>query len=171
MIVLILGFGIFLLLLGIFSMFFVHKGKQRDLLPRGKIVFNDLKGESYSLYSTKYPLVGKPDLIFKKRGKFIPVEIKTGNHIHPKNHHVMQLISYCQLITEHYGKITPYGYLIYPDTGKRFKISFDRLVKKQLSRILSDMSESDSKNRIMRNHDEKYRCNHCNLNKVCNQRI
>ena len=163
--------GFIFLVSGIIIIFFVHKSKRDSLIPSGKIVFDDLHGESFSLYSRQYPLVGKPDLIIKKGGKFIPIEIKTGHHHQPKSHHLMQLIAYCQLTKEHYRKSTPYGYLIYSDTKKRFKIQFTPSKQYQLELSLSQMNEIIKKKQASPNHQRKNKCNHCNMNVFCTKKI
>jgi CRISPR-associated exonuclease Cas4 len=163
--------GFIFLISGSIILLFVHKSKRDSLIPPGKIVFDDLHGESFSLYSTEYPLVGKPDLIIKKGWKFIPIEIKSGRHYQPKKHHLMQLIAYCQLTREHYHKSTPYGYLIYPDTKKRFKIPFTYDTKRQLEISLSQMSKIIKKKQVFPNHKRKSQCNHCNMNIFCDKKI
>lgn len=124
-----------------------------------------------SLYSSLYPLAGKPDLIIKKGWKYIPVEIKTGNHHYPKKHHVIQVIAYCQLIKEVYKKTPPFGYLIYSDTKKRFKIPFTQMEIKQLKMSIIQMKEMINQDQIHRNHNNKNRCNHCNMRAKCNYRL
>lgn len=163
--------GIAFLMLGIVVLFFVKRSKNDALIPSGKIVFDDLHGSSFSLYSKLYPLVGKPDLVIKKRWKRIPVEVKTGKHYSPKMHHVMQLMAYCQLVKEHYGKSTPYGYLIYTDIGKRFKIPYQKSEKKRLERNLTAMNKAIATNEIVRNHESKRKCNHCNMRSVCQKNV
>lgn len=170
-VVYLIGIGAFLLILGLLSGFIVKKGKENSLIPNGKIVFNDLQGESYSLYSSIYPLIGKPDLVIKKGRKIIPIELKTGHHLHPRAHHVMQLIAYCQITTEYFHKSTPYGYIIYSDTCKRFKIPFDQNAKNRLKKSIEDMKMIRDQNKVIRNHHLRNKCNHCNLKNVCNQKI
>ncbi|MBS3777832.1 MAG: Dna2/Cas4 domain-containing protein, partial [Candidatus Thermoplasmatota archaeon] len=149
----VLGFAF--LVIGIVVLFIVKRSKDDALIPSGKIIFDDLHGSSFSLYSHKYPLVGKPDLVIKKGWKYLPVEVKTGNHHFPKLHHVMQLMAYCQLVKEHYHKATPYGYLIYIDTGKRFKIPYRTVEKKRLKKSLQDMNRAIINHEIIRNHENK----------------
>jgi len=149
----------------------ILKSKDNSLIPSGKIVYNDLYGEMNSLYSSLYPLAGKPDLIIKKGWKYIPVEIKTGNHHNPKKHHVIQVIAYCQLIKELYKKTPPFGYLIYSDTKKRFKIPFTQMEIKQLKMSITQMKEMINQDQIHRNHNDKNRCNHCNMRAKCNYRL
>ncbi len=156
---------------GFAFIFVVEKSKKNSLLPSGRIVYDDLHGSPHSLYSKKFPLVGKPDLILKKGWKRIPVEIKTGNHQNPKSHHVMQLLSYCQLAKEHYHRPSPYGYLLYVDTHKRFKIPFSFKEKKQLKLTINMMSETLRTKKVIRNHQNKGKCDGCKMNSFCQAKI
>ena len=157
--------------MGFALIFVVAKSKKHSLIPSGRIVYDDLHGSSHSLYSKKYPLVGKPDLILKKGWKRIPVEIKTGNHQNPKSHHIMQLLSYCQLAKEHYHRPSPYGYLLYVDTNKQFKIPFSFNQKKQLKLIINLMSDTLRTEKVIRNHQNKRKCNKCKMKSFCQAKI
>jgi len=163
--------GFFFLLFGLFIIYLINKSKQNSLIPSGKIIYDDLHGSSYSLYSNKYPLVGKPDLIIKKGWRRIPIEVKTGNHHFPKIHHMMQLIAYCQLTKEHFNKSTPFGYLIYPDTKKRFKIAFSRAEKNQLRENIHLMRNTMDTGIVYRNHDNKKKCDSCKMKNICKKKI
>lgn len=160
-------FSSILFFIGLISIHIISRSRKDSLIPPGKIIYNDLHGESHSLYSKKYPLVGKPDLIIKKGWKFIPVEIKTGRHYQPKKHHVMQLIAYCQLTKEVYKKSTPYGFIIYSDTNKRFKIPYTSKEKKQLITILKQMQQMNDINQVHPEYVKLSRCNHCNMRYHC----
>lgn len=165
----VLGFSF--VILGIIVLFIIIRSKNDALIPSGKIIFDDLHGSSFSLYSNKYPLIGKPDLVIKKGWRYVPVEVKTGNHHSPKLHHVMQLIAYCQLVKEHYHKSTPYGYLIYADTRKRFKIPYRKVEKIRLKKSLQAMNRAIINDEISRNHENKRRCDHCNMKYVCQKSL
>lgn len=158
-------------ILSLLFLILVKQGKNNALIPSGKIVYDDLHGSSFSLHSKKYPLVGKPDLILKKGWKWVPVEVKTGHHHEPRSHHVMQLLSYCQLIKDHFKKSSPYGYLIYPDTDKRFKIPFKRSGKKQLKQSIHHMNEMLNSGIISRNHTSKQKCDGCVFKSSCQRRV
>ncbi len=165
------GTAIFMIALSLFFLILVRRTKNDSLIPSGKIVYDDLHGPSFSLHSKKYPLAGRPDLILKKGWKYIPVEVKTSNHHEPRPHHVIQIIAYCQLITDHFEKSSPYGYLIYSDTGKRFKIQFKHAEKKQLKQTIHQMNEMLQTGNIIRNHDNKQKCSGCILRSKCQKRV
>lgn len=160
-----------LVILSLVLILLVKRVKNKSLIPPGKIVYDDLQGSSFSLYSKKYPLVGKPDLILKKGWKWVPVEVKTGNHHEPRPNHVMQLLSYCQLIKDHFRKSSSYGYILYPDTGKRFKIPFNRSGKKQLKQSIHQMREMLKTGIIKRNHTSKQKCDGCFFKSSCQSRV
>ena len=156
---------------GIGLIIWVKKSKKTSLIPSGRIIYDDLHGSPPSLYSEKYPLVGKPDLILKKGWKRIPIEVKTGNHQRKKSHHVMQLLSYCQLAKENYRRPSPYGYLIYTDTNKRFKISFTYKEKKLLKSTIDQMRKILQTEKVIRNHQDKGKCSGCEMNSLCQAKI
>jgi CRISPR-associated exonuclease Cas4 len=163
--------AICLLIFGIVILSIARKSKQNTLLPHGKIVYDDLHSSPPSVYSQRYPLVGKPDLILKKGWKRIPVEVKSGNHHTPKPHHVMQLMSYCQLAKEVYHRPSPYGYLLYSDTNKRFKILFNHVQKNQLKSTINLMKETVNTGKVVRNHNDKRKCKGCKFKPVCFAKI
>jgi CRISPR-associated protein Cas4 len=167
----VLSVAIVLISVGIALIFWVKKSKKISLIPSGKIIYDDLHGSPSSLTSKKYPLIGKPDLILKKGWKRIPVEIKTGNHQYPKSHHVMQLLSYCQLAKENYRRPSPYGYLVYTDTNKRFKIQFTYKEKKILKSTIDQMQQILQTEKVIRNHHDKGKCNGCKMNSFCQAKI
>ncbi len=161
----------FFFLLSVIILIIIRKARENSLIPSGKIVYNDLYGEMDSLYSSVYPLAGKPDLIIKRGRKYIPIEIKTGNHHYPKKHHVMQAIAYGYLIKEVYKRSPRYCYLIYSDTKKRFKIPFTEKEITQLKNCITEMEEMIDHNHIRRNHNDKNRCIHCNMRAKCEYRL
>lgn len=157
--------------LGFIILYLVRKSKNNSLIPSGKIVYDDLHDSPSSLYSMKYPLVGKPDLVLKRLWRRIPIEVKSGNHVEPRNHHIIQLMAYCQLCKEHYHKSSPYGYLIYPDTGNRFKINYDHVQKKRVKDTLKQMQNIVRVGSVKRNHQHKKKCIHCKMKSFCEQKI
>lgn len=89
----------------------------------GQRVYSDTeKKPGEVLYSSTTNLVGKPDYIIKDGAGFIPVEVKTTAKIpnQPYQNHVMQLMSYCLLVEENYGKAPIGGYLQYIDPEKKY---------------------------------------------------
>ena len=93
-----------------------HKKKSLGL-PSGAIIYSDpvvLGKVEKPLYDTELGLTGKPDYVVEKRGRLIPVEIKSGwAPEKPYDSHIMQLASYCLLLERNYKKRPPYGLLKY----------------------------------------------------------
>ena len=138
----------------------------------GAIVYSDIIRNEESLFSKKFNLSGKPDYIVRtKKGDIIPVEVKTGWHTNPLMHHIMQLMAYCQLIEETYGRTVPYGVLYYYDTGKRFRIPYDQLRKSDLERTIKQMLHSLKTGEVDINHDDPKRCEHCSMRRFCHEHL
>ncbi len=128
----------------------------------------DLHQPSKSLFSARYRLTGKPDYIVEQRGCLIPVEVKTGYHEKPEEHHVMQLIAYCQLVEDSYHKFTPYGILVYYDTGKEYAIPFNPESRFKLDKTIREMNDIlNHRMKVNRNHNSASKCNSCSMRKYC----
>ena len=84
-------------------------------VPTGQIEFSDkLRAESY--FSETHMLSGKPDYVLKKGDEYLPVEVKTGRVPRgPLFSHILQVVAYCVLIEETFGKPPPHGILEYAD--------------------------------------------------------
>lgn len=145
--------------------------KQKYSIQNGKIKYIDLNKPGETLFSSKYRLAGKPDYIVKQKNYLIPVEVKTGLHFQSERNHVMQLASYCQLVEENYHSFTPYGILVYYDTGKQFKIPFNPKLRFELEDTLKKMQEVLKKRRVARNHNSPEKCNTCSMRKYCTEKL
>ena len=145
--------------------------RQRYSIQKGKIKYVDLHKPGRVLFSSKYGLTGKPDYIVRQENYLIPVEVKTGLHIQPEKNHIMQLAAYCQLVDENYRRFTPYGILVYYDTGKQFTISFDPKLRFELENTLKEMREILKTKKVIRNHNSPERCKICSMNKYCTQKL
>jgi CRISPR-associated exonuclease Cas4 len=169
-----------ILILGSIFLFFISliigkrigKQKKQYGLDNGKIIYSDIFQNERSLFSDKLNLSGKPDYLVKtKKGIIIPVEVKTGVHEDPLKHHVMQLIAYCQLVEDTTGQKVPYGLLFYYDTGKRFKIPFDRIHRSELHQTIREMRSSLETGFVERNHKEPSKCIHCSMRRYCKKHL
>ena len=158
-----------------FSIIIKIKNKQFRMdynIYDGKIIYSDLKESNKPLFSSKYHISGKPDYILKKRrNRYIPIEVKTGIHEKPKIEHIMQLISYCQLVEETYKQKCPYGILIYYDTKKQFKIPYSNQYKSLLKNTIKTMREQLQTKEIERNHQDVNKCKHCSMKTYCHENI
>jgi CRISPR-associated protein Cas4 len=162
--------GCIFLIISVILKIGTSKIKHHYQIPKGNIVYEDLNKPARILSSRKYPLVGKPDYIMKQRQFFIPIEVKTGDHKVPRHHHIMQLASYCQLVSEEYQCTVPYGILVYCDTKKQIPVYFDMNRKRQLFQTFDGMNkmvqENDPLKYIKDNIDEK-KCRNCSMKTYC----
>ena len=162
--------GCILLIISVILKIGTSKIKHHYQIPKGNIVYEDLNKPARILSSRKYPLVGKPDYIMKQRQFFIPIEVKTGKHQTARHHHIMQLASYCQLVSEEYQCTVPYGILVYFDTKKQFPIPFDTNIQQQLFHTFDGMNkiiqENDPFTHSMYNVDEN-KCRSCSMKTYC----
>lgn len=144
-----------------------HERKIQD----GKIAYSDLNIPAKALFSRRYRISGKPDYIVKNNHNYIPVEVKTGYHIEPQKHHVLQLAAYCQLVEDNYTGFTPHGLLIYNDTSKQFKIPFDPSLRFELESTIKKMRNLLKTNEIKRNHSDPHKCKNCSMKMYCDTKI
>lgn len=137
---------------------------------KGKIVYTDLDKPAKTIFSEKYRLAGKPDYIVKRKNNYIPIEVKKVESNSPFKNHILQLASYCLLLEDKFKKEVPFGVLVY-SKGQQFKIPFDENLRRELSKIISNIKNSIRKKSVMRNHNFVNRCLFCSYRHVCNQKI
>jgi CRISPR-associated exonuclease Cas4 len=147
------------------------KLKINNKIQDGKIIYTDLDIPEKPFFSKRYKISGKPDYIIKKNGYYIPVEVKSGNHLNPKKSHIYQLIAYCQLLEDNYNCFIPYGIIVYYDTSKQFKIPYDPKMRFKLESQIKEMRKFLNYNKIQRNHFEEKKCIKCSMREYCNQKI
>jgi len=141
-------------------------------IPQGRILYSDIMQSEKPLFSSSFCLRGKPDYIVKtNEDHIVPVELKTGNHMHPKPWHIMQLIAYCQLTSEAYQQEVPYGVLVYYDSKKQFRIPFNQKYRSVLSSTIDQMHNHMMTNMINRNHTDEMKCTQCSMRYDCPKRI
>lgn len=115
----------------------------------GNRVYSDTeKNPGVTLYSQTINLAGKPDYIIKGKEGEIPVEVKTTSRIpkEPYENHVMQLMSYCLLVEENYGKAPVGGYLQYRDPQnknpvKEFKLLYTPEAKEGVISLVREITQ------------------------------
>lgn len=117
------------------------------------------------LYSSKYKLKGKPDMIILQNNQFIPIEHKpTSKKVYST--HIMQLMAYCLLVEENY-EITPsYGILVLKE-GKKKRIDFTEKRREELINILDKMREMLNRSEIPFYSVRQKRCRSCGYEKIC----
>jgi CRISPR-associated exonuclease Cas4 len=142
-------------------------GKQWNI-PQGAIMYADVMQSEKTLSSRTLGLRGRPDYIIKtKHNEIVPVEVKTGNHDHPKKWHIMQLIAYCHLVSESYNQPVSHGVLVYYDTKKQFRIPYTNQYQTLLTSTIKKMYDHMLTNMVCRTHDDKIRCMHCSFYSKC----
>lgn len=166
--------GAFVLLLLIIVLLLLreHLKKERYSIGiEGDFVYSDasMKKVEKALFSKKYMLTGKPDYIVDNNGKIHPVELKSMTAPDkPYNSHIMQLMSYCLLIEDNYGKIPDYGVLKYTD--KHFRIAYGNDEKKMVTHQLTEMRNYlDNEHSPKRDHDIGFKCRACQYRKTCDE--
>lgn len=122
------------------------------------------------LVSEKHRLRGRPDFILEREGDNIPVEVKTGRV--PKGpffSHILQIVAYCLLIEETYGKPPPYGIIKY--SSAEFEIEYDESLKDLLIGKLSDMRKAVETEDVHRNHNREGKCRFCSRKELCHESL
>jgi CRISPR-associated exonuclease Cas4 len=140
-------------------------------VPSGEIEFSD-KIRAPSYFSETYMLSGKPDYVIKKGDEYIPVEMKTGRVPRgPFFSHILQVVAYCILIEEKYGKAPHHGILEYTDHTQH-PIEFDEDGKKLVLGKMDEMRDMlDGKTKPYRNHNRKGKCINCSRRESCPVRL
>lgn len=149
----------------------VQSLKKTHTIQRGTIIYTDLNIPAKPFFSASQRISGKPDYITKTKNRYIPVEVKTGNHREPQPHHIFQLAAYCHLVEEHYGDLVPYGVLVYYDTAKQFVIPFNPKLRFELETAIKQMRTILATRNLKRNHHDPQRCAYCSLRTYCHMNM
>ena len=146
----------------------VDTTRQALRVPRGTITYADLVEPAQPFFSHRLMLAGKPDFIVKKNKRYIPVEVKSGDHETPQRNHLFQLAAYCYLLEETYNTFVPYGVLIYKNAD--FKIPFDPRLRFELESVVQRMQGSLRNDTGVVNHQDPRRCRMCSLRECCSKK-
>ncbi|MFW6121464.1 MAG: CRISPR-associated protein Cas4 [Petrotogales bacterium] len=122
-----------------------------------------------TLFSKRYRITGKPDYVVNKNNYCIPIEVKSGAHLHPQKNHILQLAAYCQLLEENFKVFVPYGMLVYENSD--FKIPFDPPLRFELESVISKMKSSLKKGEITLNHNDPGKCRSCSMRMYCKKKL
>ncbi len=160
--------GIFLVTVAAFILVAVFLKKKALGLPGGKLVTADSERWDRcrrEFFSPRYRLVGRPDYLFREKGKLIPVEVKSGRlPSSPYAPHVFQLMAYCLLVEEATGSAPPYGVIAYRDG--RFLIKYTPSLRAEVLDVLEEMRKvlaSGQEPEVK----ESRRCLRCGYRKIC----
>lgn len=114
--------------------------KRLSVLKNNVVYSDSEKFPGFILRSNRIPLNGKPDFLIKVKGTVYPVEFKkTTSPREPYQNHIMQLMAYCFLVEERFGKRPEYGIIKYFD--KEFKVSYTVEKEQDLKRIVGEILE------------------------------
>lgn len=138
---------------------------------RGDLVYVDSTTEKPKLFvSKKHGLSGRPDAVIMDGEHHIPVEIKTGRVPRgPLFSHILQVVAYCVLLEEEYGKAPPYGIIRYETTN--YEIEYNEDQKRLLLGKLAEIRGAIAKGEAHRNHSRPGKCVHCSRRSVCPERL
>ena len=156
----------------ILLLFLMERLQEEDPIPSGRIIYNDLneRTKAQTLYSEKYGISGKPDLIIKHGRQFIPIEIK--NMRAPEKAyegHVAQLMAYCLLVEENFSKKPKFGVLEYRD--KTYEIAYTLERKMNLISTIKEMRKIKRLDETHREHETEARCVYCGFRDICRENL
>lgn len=116
-------------------------------------------------------LIGKPDYIIRRGRDIIPVEVKPLRRAkRPYESDIYQLLAYCILIEQTYGKRPPYALLRY--ANHTFRIDYDDDVEAEVRDIIAQMHEAQYQaDEVARNHQSVTRCRGCGFWQQCSQSL
>jgi len=148
--------------------------KKRSLgLPAGTIIYSDpgvLGKVEKPLYDAKLGLTGKPDYVVERRGRLVPVEVKSGwAPEEPYDSHIMQLASYCYLLEHTYKKRPPYGLLKYKN--RTFSIHYTDELHQNVIDLVEEIRSQKEFGEPDRSHENPGRCERCGFRFDCDQRL
>jgi CRISPR-associated exonuclease Cas4 len=149
-------------------------GRQRQELglPAGEIVDEDMSGWQRCqepLRSVQHGLLGRPDYLVQDGKQVIPIEVKPSRHVaRPYESDVGQLLAYCLLVEEAYGR-PPYGLLRYAE--RTFRIPYTPQTRRRLVGLLAQMREESEMPKVPPNHDQPRRCRGCGYRAQCAFRL
>ena len=155
-----------LLLLGLAFLLLAFWLRRRMRLPSGLILSSDAGAQPGRLLSSeRYGLHGRPDYLIRQGRQVIPVELKPGQD-RPYPSAIMQLMAYCLLVEEHYGR-PDHGLLLLRSGAHR--IAYTDARRAELLATLAAMRDAPPVPH--RNHQQPARCRACTFAPVCTQAL
>jgi CRISPR-associated exonuclease Cas4 len=143
-------------------------------LPTGRVVYTDAGGWGRlekPLFSHALQLTGKPDYLVNERGRYIPVEVKSGRAPTggPYPAHMYQLAAYCALVAEAYQQRPTHGLIKYAD--KIFSVDYTPAFEAELLELLDSIRADAEAEDVTRSHDVAARCAACGFREVCDESL
>jgi CRISPR-associated exonuclease Cas4 len=164
--------GAALVVLAVLLLAWSARMRQSSGLPSGRVLLSDtgIEERGKPLYSERYGLAGTPDYIVDTPRGAVPVEVKPSRtESEPHESHLLQVLAYCLLIEETWGKRPPHGLLRYKhDT---FKVDYNKQTRAYLIQMLQEMRAAERQVEVPRSHDIPARCRACAYNRICDQSL
>ena len=166
--------AILLLIIAVVLLFQAGRTQKASGLPGGRVIYTDTRSWGSKvekpLYDASLALVGKPDYLVEKNGRYIPVEVKSGRAPQaPYDSHIYQLASYCLLVEKTLGSRPLYGIIHYED--RDFAVDYTQELENSLLDILADMRRDERRQDVARSHDSPARCAGCGFRNICEQKL
>ena len=140
MLTLLIGLLLLIILVGVVLLLAYSQKAARLGSLAGERIYQDSPHRAGELLrASSVPLCGKPDYLIRTADGIVPVEYKSGRMAPavPYPSHVFQVIAYCLLGEEHYGRRPSHGILKYPD--REFTIDYTAEYEQELRRIVAEM--------------------------------
>jgi CRISPR-associated exonuclease Cas4 len=171
---LILVLAALLLLAGLVLLLRSQQAREETGLPRGDIIYQDtLRTETVvldPLFSSTFRLAGRPDYLVEEKGEIVPVEVKSSRAPNrPYEAHVMQLATYCLLVSDIYGRRPTHGIIRYAD--KQFSVPYDEQLEDDLLRVIDAMRFDVNASSVHRSHEQTGRCMACSFRYTCDEAL
>ena len=168
------GAGVAAAVLAVLLLAWAARLRARAGLPSGRIVASDTGakgGRGERLFSRRYGLSGAPDYLVQTAEGIVPVELKPARtETEPRQSHLLQLLAYCLLVEETYGKAPTHGVLRYANDS--FRVDFNDETRSYLLGVLDEMrAAADAEGPPHRSHDEPHRCRACSYRMDCEESL
>ncbi len=166
--------AIVLILIALLLWFLATRAQRATGLPAGRVVYTDAGGWGRlekPLFSRELQLTGKPDYLVNERGRYIPVEVKSGRApaAGPYLAHVYQLAAYCALVTDAYDQRPTHGLIKYAD--KIFSVDYTPELESELLELLDSIRVDSEAEDVARSHHVSARCSACGFRDVCDESL
>lgn len=121
---------------------------------------------SLYLFSEKYGLSVRCDLVEEKDGEIYPVEYKRGKDGDWKNN-LLQLCAQAIALEEYLQRPVTKGYLYFYGSHKRREIEFDEQLRQETISVIREISHLANKTIPPEGINDSRRCPHCSLYDYC----
>lgn len=120
---------------------------------------------SLPIYSNKYGLSGKADIVEYNKGLYTPVEYKKGRKRQFDNDDV-QLCAQALCLEEMFFTKIPYGFIYHAESKKRRQVFFDSTLREKTVEVIRSVREL-MQSGLTPPAQLKPRCNGCSLRELC----